>query len=380
MDVLKRIFILLVLSILLSLTCSAEESMDLDPDRILSDLSNTLSDSVREELPEGIPKELEKGIDVDIAAVASAFSPSYLLKLISKAVQPLVSSCLRCLCKLTGCILICSLLSALPTAVEQTGRALSFLTALILSIGVLQIAIEGFTITVKALESVTVFMRALLPTIAMVYASGGNWIAGGAEEAGLMMILQILQTLSADGLSPMVKTAFCLSIAAHIAGEERLNGLCTTVCRIIMMLLSFLMTILTAVMSYQHAISASADGLLLRSVKFAAAGVIPIIGGSVSEMMGTAGGAVSFLRATVGTVGTVSILILLLIPFAQLLGFRTALTLGSMLGNAMGCRKEGSLMQEICSVFDLMMAILAVCFLTLLFSLALLVRCVPPLA
>ncbi len=370
------IFLLMLLLFACTLPVSAkEDEQGVYDGEILKEFSDLIPEEARDSLPDGLMKELEKGKDADPAVIAGEIDRDFLLVMLKKAGKSMIAPFLSVLCTCLGLCIVASIVRSLHPFGGDASDGMRFLLSVCVCLSVWRIGEDGMELLREALTSVSVFIRAMLPSIAVLYTTGGNFTAGAIEEGFLLILLELIEALCYEGLTPMLQVTFALAVIAHIAGENRLQGLTQTVSRGITVILTFLVTVLTTVLSYQHSIAEGADGLLLRSVKFAASGVIPVIGGTLGEAMGSAMGAVSFLRATVGSVATVVILVILLIPGTYLLGMRLAVSVSAMLSRAIGCQEEGGLYGEIASVFDLAMAILAVCFFSLLFALTLMVRC-----
>lgn len=377
----KRVLAIIFLLVpLFLITAYAKEGSEVfgtsEYGNILSDFESIVPESVREWLPNELLSELEKGEEADPSIIANNFQNTDLINLLKKAGKAMLQPFLDALIGCMGLTVTAAIISALRPIGGTCQDALHFLVSVSIALSLWKIGYNGILILSEALTTVSVFMRAMLPSVAILYAIGGNFTAAAAEEGILLILLEVMETLCAEGLRPMLQVAFSLAIAAHLAGEGRLQGISTMTCRTITFILAFLATLLTTVFAYQHSIAASADSLLLRSVKFAASGVIPVIGGALSEAVGSMGGAISFLRSTVGGVATVVVLIIMLVPCMQLLGTRLALTLSSLVANALGCPKESGLFIEIGSIFDLAMAILTICFFALLFVMAMMSRCV----
>lgn len=370
--VLAALLLILPLSFSLSVAAASTDKEDRD---ILREVEEAIPPSVRDRLPSGLVQELEKGEDADPVRLAEAMDRQSLTELLKKAGRAAISPFLEALGGCIGLTIVAAILSAFGKLCGDGGRSMQWLLSLCTVLSLWRIGQGSFQLMTEALNTVSVFIRALLPTVAAVYAAGGNFTAAAAEEGALLLLLEWMETFCGSVLQPMLKVVFTLAAAAHVCGEEQLRGLSGAVCKAITLILSFLMTVLSTVLGYQHSIASGADGVLLRSVKFAASGVVPVLGGSMSEAMGTAVGAVGFLRSAVGSVATAVILIILLFPCMHLLGTRAAIGVSAMMAKLVGCSSEGAIFSEIGGIYDLAMAVLTIFFFSLLFAMTLMVRC-----
>lgn len=370
--------VLAALLLILPLFCSVSvgaASVDTEKRDILREVEDAIPPAVRDRLPSGLVQELEKGENADPVRLAEAMDRQSLGELLKKAGQAAIRPFLDALGGCIGLTVVAAILSAFGKLGSDGGQGMKWLLSLCTVLSLWRIGQGSFRLMAEAMNTVSVFIRALLPSVTAVYAAGGNFTAAAAEEGALLLLLEWMETFCGSVLQPMLQVVFTLAAAAHVCGEGQLCGLGSAVCKAITLILGFLMTVLSTVLGYQHSIASGADGVLLRSVKFAASGVVPVLGGSMSEAMGTAVGAVGFLRSAVGSVATAVILIILLFPCMHLLGTRAAIGISAMLAKLVGCSAEGAIFSEVGHIYDLAMAVLAICFFSLLFAMTLMVRC-----
>lgn len=348
---------------------------DAGGEEILSDLEAIIPDSIKELLPPDLIGMLEEEEKADPLILADTIDGGYLTTMLRGAWAELWKPFLQAFTSCVAMTVAAAIFHSFKPLSGESAGGMDWLVSLTVVLTLFQIGQDGLSRMKEALTSVSVFMRALMPTVAVLYAAGGNTVSGAAEEGILLLILELIETFSTQILTPMLHIAVAFCAVNQVAGEKKLNGICATISKSTVLILSLLMTVFSITLSHQHIIAEKADSMMLRSLRFAASGIIPIVGGSVSEIMGTTAGAVGMLRASVGTVVTAVVLAILLIPGMQLLGIRIALRLSGLISHALGVPAVASVTEEIGSVFDLALAILAVCFLSLLFAMTLMIRC-----
>jgi hypothetical protein len=112
-----------------------------------------------------------------------------------------------------------------------------------------------------------------------------------------------------------------------------------------------------------------------RTARFALSSSIHVIGGGLSDMLRTAATGVSWLRGVVG-LGGVALLLWLLLPHVITLFLtRTIYSLAGDVAVWLGCEDEAKLLGEIAGLFGYMIAVAALCVMTFLLSLLLLLKC-----
>ena len=113
----------------------------------------------------------------------------------------------------------------------------------------------------------------------------------------------------------------------------------------------------------------------MKSVKFAAGNLIPVVGGSVSELLRTVSAGVGFLRGTVGICGVLLLILMLMPTLVKLLLFRLTWQLSASLADLLGCDLEKKLLDEFASLLGYLVAAVSICSSVLVLSLTLLTHC-----
>jgi stage III sporulation protein AE len=86
-------------------------------------------------------------------------------------------------------------------------------------------------------------------------------------------------------------------------------------------------TVLLAAVSMQSIIAGAQDTAYLRAAKYAASGMIPLVGSTVSGALGTLAGGLSYVKSAVGVSAVMMIVTLALAPLVTLLLYRLAFSL-----------------------------------------------------
>ncbi len=179
----------------------------------------------------------------------------------------------------------------------------------------------------ETLGGVLNFFTSFIPIMTGILAYGGGTAAASVGAAGANMTLGIMGAF----LIPLMNSAASLVFATSLLGALSDGGGAALAKRIksfFMWLVGIASVLLLSSLALQSAIASSADTALLRGAKYAASGVIPIVGGSVSSALGTLVTGVSYIKSAVG-VGAVSVLLLLTVsPLALLLAYRFIISVG----------------------------------------------------
>ena len=202
---------------------------------------------------------------------------------------------------------------------------------------------------------------ASLPLMGALYAMGGNVATAVASTAGLSVYLTVLEGVIAKSILPFCGICMASALVGGLDPSLRIDTAISTVKKKYTTLLSFLMMLLIAMLSVQTTIAARQDGLAMKSVKFAAGNWIPVVGGSVGELLKTVGGGVGYLRGAVGLSGILLLLLTLLPTLIELFLARCVWQFSASLADLLGCEGEKKLLLEFSSLLGYLIAAVSIC-------------------
>lgn len=369
---------LLLLPFLPAFPVSAEEeAADSIGDHVPPEYEDFLA-AIPEDIREYLPEELfsaDSGTLADGAGKLSDFS--YLLETVLRTVGLRLGDCLRLLAQITGLLLLSAVASALRDSMrsESVGRAFSFCSTLAILTALLSGGYTTVRVATNYFSTLGKMTSAAIPLLATLYAMGGNVTAAASGAAGLTVYLTLTEELVGKTVVPFA--GVCLAFAAMEAVDSnmRLGTLAATVKKQYTTLLAFLMTLLLAMLGAQTTLGARADTLAMRGAKFAAGNLIPVVGGSVSELLRTVSAGVGYLRGTIGISGVLLLLLVLLPVLAELLLYRLVWQLGASVADLVGCTSEKKLLDEVASLCGYLAAAVSICSSVFILALTLLAHC-----
>ena len=321
-------------------------------------------DALPEELRDTLPPELfSEEIEELERGVHSLGSVSYLLRTTLSLLGITLDECLALLATLLGLLLLSAVANAARQTIgnEAVGRAFSFVSSLVL---LLLLVREGW----RSIESVaTYFSRlnaisaALLPLTGTLYAVGGNLGAATASTAGLSIYLTVLEEVVGKSILPFCGVCVSLSLIGALDPAPRVGALVGTIKKNYTTLLAFLMMILNTALASQTFLGSKGDSLAMRSARFAAGNLIPVVGGSITELLRSVGVGIGYLRGTVGICAILLLLLSLLPTILHLYLVRLVFQLSASVGELLGCVGEGRLLGEFASLAGYLIAAALIC-------------------
>ena len=225
------------------------------------------------------------------------------------------------------------------------------------------------------LSTLTDLTSASIPLLTVLYAMGGNVTAAAASAGSLTVYLTVLENLVGRTVLPFCGICLAFAWMGAREGGPRTGTLLATLKKNYATALSFFMMLLLAMLTAQSTLGAKADTLSMRSIKFAAGNLIPVVGGSVGELIRTVSAGVGYLRGGLGICGVLLLILTLLPPLARLFLHRLVWQISASVADLLGCDSERKLLDEIASLTGYLIAAVCICSSVLLIALTLLAHC-----
>lgn len=335
-----------------------------------------------ESIPEDIRPYLPDGLfSTDAESVGDALQEmsdfSYLCRTLLSMMGLRLGGCAERLASVCGVLLLSSIFARLRTSFRTEGlaQAFSFCSTLVVTLSILNCSYSSLESVTGFFSSLGTMTSAILPLMGALYAMGGNLTVAVATSSGLSVYLTLLETVVGKSILPFCGFCMALALMSALDPSLRMGTLLSTVKKNYTTLLAFLMMLLLAMLASQSTLGARSDTLLMRSAKFAAGNLIPVVGGSVSELLKTVSASVGFLRTSVGICGVLLLMLTLLPTIVELFLLRLTWQLATSLADLLGCDAEKKLLDEFASLLGYLITAVCICASVLLLALTLLTHC-----
>ena len=335
---------------------------------------DALPDEIAELLPQGF---FSQEAD-DVASTLSTFGtfPS-ILSYVKELLQSFFGSLFGLFCELLGLLLLSKVLDDLGDTLSLSlglASAFGFLKRLLVVIFLLRFGYVSLARVTAYLSALGRMTSAAIPLLGTLYALGGNVSAAVASSSGLSISLVLTERLVGTTILPFC--ALCLGLSlVELFTPFSTKALTDAIKKNYTTALSFLMVILLALLGGQTTLGARADTLAAKGAKFAAGAMIPVAGGSISELLLSVGAGVSYLRGVCGICGLLLLLLVLLPTLLQLFCHRLLWQVAEGVADLFGCKEEKRLFSEFSSLCGYLVASLLICSSALFLSFILVVGC-----
>ena len=306
-------------------------------------------------------------------------SPRGLLTLMADMLAEYWQDDLRLLLTLIGVLLLRAVWNALASGVKAAGLTggVQLLGRLVLFGIIIKEAMELLTGVVTFYADLNQLTTAFLPLMGAMYAMGGNVGAAVVNHSTLMMSMSLVEWIGGQSVVPLFSVCLAFTLLGVFEGSVagRMQILTGKFKKWYTTGLSLLMLLLSGTLAAQTVLTARADSLGFRTVRFAVSSGIPMVGGGVADMLRTAASGLGYLRGVLGVGGIMLVLWLLLPEIISLWLIRLVFGIAGDMAGWMGCGEEGRLLGEVSSLFGYLLAVVSVSTVTFFFALVLLIKC-----
>ena len=339
---------------LLSTPLSAQEQAQSDvikdaEEELLGSFLDALPDSVKGTLPEGEEK----------SAIAEAVGFRHIFALLADSLSGAAKENRGTLLKLLGGVLSFVAAALLGGFLGKSRFADIFFSAA-LSLFLYSLLLPSFERVFTFLSELSAFSAAVAPLYTTVYTSFGALTTGALASGGFAVFIGMLESLVLGILSPLLKVLLALVLFSSFGGTPLLSQIEKRLRAAYVWILSLLGVLLGASLAAEKGLAAAADTVSSRTVKFAVGSSIPLVGGSVSAMLGTLEASLSLVKSTFGAGSLLVVLSLLLPVLAELFLLRLALSLGSLTADGLGVTPIGAVCDRFRAILDLLLAAAAI--------------------
>lgn len=224
---------------------------------------------------------------------------------------------------------------------------------------ILQGARQALLYGEQAVCHLTELMQVLLPVQLLLMAGLGNLKTAGLLQPSLLVIVQGTAVLFRAVLLPLITMELLLKLVNSFSDVYRLNKLAAFLRKLILLGISFSVTILLAALSILGVGGHAVDRLSLRVARYVTGAAVPVVGGMLSGLLDTflSGGMV--IRNAIGLVGLLVVLLLTVLPACKLLVLYFLYSFAAALLQPLGDSKLVFLLEQTASSFMLLFAAIA---------------------
>lgn len=241
-----------------------------------------------------------------------------LWKIITSAVEKLepdlAHAALTCF-SVFAVVMLVSVIRSLPGRGTQTADFAGVIgTALLL----LQSTNTMVDLASDTITELSEYGKLLIPVMSASLAAQGGLTSSAALYAGTAVFDSLLVSGISNLLVPMVYVFLVLAIAAGATGQQMLTKLRDFVKWLVTWCLKTILYVFTGYISITGVISGTADAATIKATKLTMSGMIPVVGGILSDASEAVIAGAAVMKSTVGVYGLLAVSAIWISPFLEI--------------------------------------------------------------
>ncbi|MEE0569192.1 MAG: stage III sporulation protein AE [Lachnospiraceae bacterium] len=277
---------------------------------------------------------------------------------------------LNCVVKIMGVVMLVALINSVKSSLGS-----SSLTAVLNSVATLTVSIILIQPVCQTIEySTTIiklsadFMLIFIPVMAGIMLTMGQSLQAAGSYTMVMGAGTAVSQISNNMLVPLLNTFLGISVVSGISQRVNLNGFCELINKVLKWVLTFTMSVFTAILTMQSIISSSADSAGVKATRFAISSFVPLVGGALSEAYQTVRGCMGMLKSGVGVFAILATGTIYLPAIISCLLWLAAINIAIALAGVFDMGDIIKLLKSVTTVINSLIAILLCCMIIFIVS------------
>ncbi len=265
-------------------------------------------------------------------------------------------------------ILVAILVSFLQGLSDTNTMTIEVSGTLMVGLILLQPASSLIRLGASTIQELSDYGKLLLPVMTAALAAQGGATSSAALYTGTAFFDAALGSLISNLLTPLAYILICLSIAAAAVPQKILKDLQKFGKWIISWSLKIILYVFTGYMGITGVVSGSADAAALKATKLTISGMVPVVGGILSDASEAILVGAGAVKAAVGVYGLLAVCAICIGPFLKIGVQYLLLKIAAGIAGSIGGSRTSGLIADFATVMGLILAMTGTMCLLLLIS------------
>lgn len=202
------------------------------------------------------------------------------------------------------------------------------------------------------------FLMAYLPVFAGIVISSGNSVSGAAYYSIMIGAGNLISLLASRVVTPFMSIFLGIGVMGGISPQLKLGGISSAISKAVKWILGFSMSIFSALLTFNTLLTASADSVATRAVRFTVSSFVPVVGSALSEAYRTVKSGMGLLKSGIGVFVIISIAVIFLPVLVQCIMWMLSLSICKVIGEILGQNTVVTVLSGVSSVLGIMIALI----------------------
>lgn len=213
-------------------------------------------------------------------------------------------------------------------------------------------------LTKDCINNIVSFMNLFIPLLLTLMLTTGSLVTTTITEPILIFMVNFIGNFISSFLIPFLLVSITISIISNISKKISIDKLSKFMKSSIIWILGIILTIFSCTLSIEGTLSSSVDGMTGKTAKAAVSTFIPVVGKILGDTVDSVIGCGNILKNSVGIIGIIVIIGIVLIPIIKIGILWFSFKLTSAVCEVIADKKIISLIEEIGDSYKILFAIL----------------------
>lgn len=267
---------------------------------------------------------------------------------------------------ITAVMMLMSIIRTIPDSHE---RVTNLAGALAISLLLLNTSGSMINLAADTVRQISEYGKLLLPVMTAALAAQGGLTSSAAIYAGTALFDTLLSSLISSILIPMVYFYLALSVAGCAIGEDMLKKYRDAIKWLMTWVLKTILYIFTGYITVTGVVSGTTDASALKAAKLTISGVVPVVGGILSDASEAILVSAGAVKNTAGIYGLFAVMAIWIGPFLKIGTHYLMFRITGIMCSIFGRKGVSELIQDFSSALGLLLGMTGALCLMLLISL-----------
>ena len=209
--------------------------------------------------------------------------------------------------------------------------------------------------------------KLLLPVMTAALAASGGAGTSAALYGGTAIFSALLTSIIQKAFIPLLYIFIALCVANRVIGEDVLNSLKQFLKWLMTWTLKLVLYVFTGFITITGVVSGSADAMSLKAAKITISGMIPVVGGIISDASEAILVGAGVMKSAAGIYGTFAFLAICIGPILKITLHCVLLRITAALCSVVGSKAQTGIVEDFSQCMNLILAATgSVCLLLLI--------------
>lgn len=326
------------------------------------------ADELIENAPEQVKESLyDLGLDTISFQKILSLSPKEFIPYFIDQVQAVIARPVKLLAIVVGIIVLCALMNALKQSMakDKLKEVFQVVSILCICAAVITPVIDCISKTGKTIFDCSNFLISFVPVLSGVMTAGGQIVTATSYQVFLFWAAELVSVIVSRTLVPFLGIYLAIAITSSMNAEFRLDKIADSLKSLICWSLGGLLTVFVGILSIQGIVASSADTVSLKATKFLISSVVPVVGGALSDALGSVQSCVKLLKTSVGAYGIIIAVMTFLPLLIESISWLLVTKISQVVAEFLGVGGVTPVLKATSSVLGIILAII-LCFMMLI--------------